>query len=58
MIQSGTPSPSRSAGERIAWSRLTWSVVLARVRLPTRVVLVAVPIEAVIVMSPKGTTAL
>ena len=58
MIQSGRPSPSRSAGERIAWSTLTWSVVLERVRLPTSVVLVAVPIEAVIVTSPKGTRAL
>ena len=58
MSQSGTPSPFASTGERIACCTVTCTFALASVRVPIRVVLVRLPDEAVIVISPNGTTAL
>src|SRR5207245_5334322 len=55
IIQSGTPSTFASAGARIAWSIVTGRVTDAKDRAPTKVVRVKLPIDAVIVMFPKGT---
>ncbi len=57
MIQSGTPSPSESAGTRIAWSSDTARVAVARVRVPIMFV-DGLPTDAAIVTLPKGTRVL